>query len=278
VHSGRRCDTKIAPMIILYDNALSPFARKVRLALELKQLEYRVIDGLAKANREALRAVNPRLEVPAIDHDGMVVVSSADIIAYLERRWPTRPLYPDLNAAWVHARAWERCSDTLLDAIVTNVSYWSWARREDKMPDGLLDAARRELDLIHSALERDLAQREFVSDSKLSIADVALFPHLTATRALGLGYDPARYPKVHAWLKRLRGIPALAEDLQRAKQSLADMLAASAHERSKIFWRGDRVEWMLGHGFHVWFAEEIRGERVLWPGPNVPAPRHDPAG
>lgn len=264
------------PMITLYDSAFSPFARKVRLTLELKQLEYQVVDGLAIANREALAAVNPRVEVPAIDHDGMVVANSADIVAYLERRWPMRPLYPDSNAAWVHARAWERCADTLIDAILTNVSYWVWAKREDKMPEGLLEAARRDLELVYAALERDLASRDFVADRALSIADVALFPHLSATRAFGLGHDPQKQPRLHAWLKRLRGMEAFAADIERLKGFMAHVVAASTHERGKIFWRGDRIEWMLARGFHGWFGNEIQAQRVLWPGPNVPVRRYEP--
>lgn len=263
-------------MITLYDNGLSPFARKVRLALELKQLEYRAVDGLALENRAALEAINRRAEVPAIDHDGMVVVNSADIIAYLERRWPARPLYPDLNAGWVHARAWERCADTLIDAILINVSYWSWAKREDKMPDGLLEVARRDLELVYAALERDLDGRDFVSDREISIADVALFPHLTATKAFNLGHDAERYPRVHAWMKRLKAIPAMAEDLARTRDFAAAMVQSNAHERTKIFWRGDRIEWMLARGFQGWFGNEIAAHRVLWPGPNIPVPRYNP--
>jgi hypothetical protein len=34
----------------------------------------------------------------------------------------------------------------------------------------------------------------------------------------------------------------------------------------------DRIEWMLAHGFHEWFMHEIAEERVLWPGPALPAP------
>ncbi|MEZ4361435.1 MAG: glutathione S-transferase family protein [Kofleriaceae bacterium] len=265
-------------MITLYDNALSPFARKVRLALELKQLEYRVLDGLALSNREALYAINPRGEVPAIDHEGVVVINSADIIAYLERRWPSRPLYPDLNAAWIHARAWERCADTLVDAILVNLSYWSWMRREDQMPEGLREAAGRDLELVYLALERDLAHRDFLSDRRPSVADVALFPHLTATRMFGVGHDPERHPRVHAWLKRLRGIGAFADDLERAKRAAATLSVSSDYERQKIFWRGDRIEWVLARGFHGWFAKEIEAKRTLWPGPNVPGPRYEPHG
>ena len=266
------------PMITLYDSAFSPFARKVRLTLELKQLEYQVIDGLALANRPALTAVNPRAEVPAIDHDGMFVANSADIVAYLERRWPMRPLYPDPNAAWVHARAWERCADTLIDAILTNVSYWVWAKREDKMPEGLLEAARRDLELVYAALERDLAGRDFVSYGALSIADVALFPHLATTRAFGLGYDAEKHPRVHAWMKRLRAMEVFAADLTRLKDFMGQVAQSSEHERTKIFWRGDRIEWMLARGFHGWFGNEIKAQRVLWPGPNVPGVRYEPMG
>lgn len=266
-------------MITLYDSAFSPFARKVRLALEHKQIEYQSLDGLALVNRKALAAVNRRMEVPAIDHDGMVVVNSADIIAYLERRWPARALYPDLNAAWVHARSWERCADTFVDAILVNVSYWSWAKRDDAMPEGLHESARKDLELVYAALERDLATRDFISDGKMSIADLALFPHITAARTFRLGYDAARFPRLHAWQKRMRALPAMAEDLERMKAFLAQLGAAKgkdSYERTKIFWRGDRIEWMVAHGFHAWFGNEIQAQRVQWPGPSVPAPLHDP--
>ena len=38
----------------LYDNAFSPFARKVRIVLDHKGLAYEALDGLAKVNHDAL--------------------------------------------------------------------------------------------------------------------------------------------------------------------------------------------------------------------------------
>jgi hypothetical protein len=58
----------------LYDNAFSPFARKVRLVLDWKGLAYEATDGLDKANARALAAVNGRIEVPTLI-DGDVTVS-----------------------------------------------------------------------------------------------------------------------------------------------------------------------------------------------------------
>jgi glutathione S-transferase len=231
---------------------------------------YRAIDGLALANRDRLAAINGRVEVPAIDHDGIVVVGSADIVAYLERIAPTPSLYPSDHASWVRARAWERCADHTIDAILINISYWLWAQRDDRMPDGLLDAARSDLQQAYAALERDLDGHPFVAGDTISIADIALFPHLTATRVHGLGYDAERHPRLHAWLKRLRGIDAFARDLARVKSFLAEFTSSDTHERKRIFWRGDRIEWMLARGQHAWFAGEIAADRVIWPGLGLP--------
>ncbi|HEU4727826.1 MAG TPA: glutathione S-transferase family protein [Kofleriaceae bacterium] len=260
-------------MITLYDNGFSPFARKVRIALALKGIEHEVVDGLARENHDRLAAINRRVEVPALDHDGVIVVGSSDIVAYLERVWPRPALYPESHAAWVHARAWERCADTLVDPILTNLSYWMWAERADAMPDGMLDAARRDLEAVYQAIERDLGADGMLSGPDVAIGDVALFPHLTATRSLGVGHDAARFPRLHGWLGRLRAIDAFAEDLRRVRAFLVRDMKSDRYERRKIFWRGDRIEWMLARGYHDWLAGEIAAGRVLWPGPGIPSPR-----
>jgi glutathione S-transferase len=258
-------------MMRLYDNAFSPFARKVRLVLEHKGIAHEVFDGLAVANREALEKVNGRVEVPALDHDGVVVVGSSDIVAYLERVHPERPVFPEDRALFVRARAWERCSDTFVDPILVNLSYWTWAERGDSRPDAWVAAARADLEAVYTAIERDLDGRQFLC-GELSIADIALFPHLTASKMLGVPYDPDRHPRMHAWMKRMRAMPLFAGDLDRAKSYIGAVMSGTTGtiERRKIFWRGDRIEWLLARGFHDWLYGEIKENRVLWPGPGIP--------
>ncbi len=256
-------------MIKLYDSAFSPFARKVRLVLEHKSLPFEAVDGLAKSNHDALKAVNGRIEVPALVDGDLVVVNSSDIVSYLEFRYPANPVYPAEPAARVHARAWERAADTFIDAILINVSYWKWAERPDPMPDGLLDAARADLGLVYDALERDLTGRDFVS-GPLSIADLALFPHLASAKAMGLEFSAEAHPNLARWLKRMRALPICMADLRRARDFVVN-LQERDFERRRIFWRGDRIEWMLARGFHDWFSNEIAQDRVAWPGPALPA-------
>jgi hypothetical protein len=71
----------------------------------------------------------------------------------------------------------------------------------------------------------------------------------------------------------MRGLPICAADLQRARDFVVD-LQNRDFERDQIFWRGDRMEWLLARGFHDWFFREIRERRVVWPGLALPAPMH----
>lgn len=255
--------------ITLYDNAFSPFARKVRLVLDHKGIAYDVVDGLRPGNRAALEKVNGRIEVPVLVHDGVAVANSSDIVAYLERAFPDKPVYPAATSDWVRARAWERCSDTVVDAILVDISYWVWAARADAMPSGLLDAARKDMDRIYAALERELTGRQFVCGA-LSIADLALFPQITGTKLLDVAIDGARFPSLLGWYKRMRELEPCKADLERMKAYLAQGPAGIDVERHKIFWRGDRLEWMLARGYHEWLHREIVEGRVLWPGLAIP--------
>jgi len=256
-------------MLKLYDSAFSPFARKVRMVLEHKGLTYEVVDGLLRSNHQALKAVNGRLEVPTLVDSDVVVVNSADIVAYLEHRYPAKPVYPEQPAARVHARAWERTADAFVDPILINISYWKWAQRPDDMPEGLLDAARHDLRLVYDALDHELTHREFVS-GPLSVADIALFPHLASAKAMAVPFSAQEHPNLARWFKHVRSLPICLDDVRRARDFVVGM-ADRDFERRRIFWRGDRIEWMLARGFDDWYFHEIKEDRVAWPGPALPA-------
>lgn len=249
----------------LYDNAFSPFARKVRLVLDYKRLPYEAIDALEPGAHETLAAVNPRVEVPVLDDDGLLVVNSADIIAYLDHRYPDNPVLPANPATRVRARALERLADTLIDAITHDISMWLWPTlgRTDARPPGLLDAARRDLEAIYAELNGDLARREFLCGA-LSIADFAVFPHLTAVKFLDVPFSAERHPHLLAWYKRVRSLPVFRSDLDRASAWM-ERNATRGPITNRVVWRGDRIEWLLANGFHEWLLAEIRAERVGWP-------------
>jgi glutathione S-transferase len=251
---------------ILYTSWISTFARKVALGLELKQLPYEAIDALDREFRPQLQRVNPRAEVPVLIDDGLVVVNSSDILQYLDWRYPERALYPAGVADRVAARALERLADHRFDAIVVDCSFWHWADRPDAPPPGLLAAGQRDVDATLARLEAELAARPkpwpFGSPG---VVECAWFPNLAAVRPLGFAIDQARFPTVLSWLGAMREHPVFAADRKRTAAFLKT-LAGSSHERRRLFWCGDRMEWLLSQGFHDWFMNEIKADRVAFPG------------
>jgi glutathione S-transferase len=249
-------------MLTLFDNAFSPFARKVRMVLEHKGLAFEAIDGLAPAGHARLAALNPRVEVPVLVDGDLVVVNSPHVVAYLEHRHPERPVYPADPATRTAALGWERLADTLVDAITHDVSNGGFGFPAGTRPPGLLEAAREDLAPIYADLERTLEGREFLCGA-LSIADLALFPHLTAVRFLDIAFDGATYPRLLAWYKRLRQLDVCRADVARTQAFLS--AAGTLQRPPRIVWRGDRIEWLLARGFAEWFFGEIRAGRVAWP-------------
>lgn len=254
-------------MITLYDNPFSPFARKVRMALQQKGVEYESIDALASSERERLLRVNPRAEVPVLVDGETVVVNSAEIAAYLEDRFPTPPLLPASPELRAKARAWQRIADTELDSIIHDVSLWAWPthRRTDSPPAGLIEAGRSDLAAILARLETALGGEGFVCGA-LSIADLALFPHVSSLRLLGVALDP--FPKALRWNREMRALPVVRADLEHLKRSLAEKFGSgsSPYEAEKVVWRGDRIEWLLARGFAGWFRAELESGRAIIPG------------
>jgi len=65
--------------------ALSPFCRKVRMAMEHKGLAFALVQV---DNPKKLPAWNPRVEVPVLIDGETFVCNSSDILGYLDRRFP----------------------------------------------------------------------------------------------------------------------------------------------------------------------------------------------
>jgi glutathione S-transferase len=77
------------------------------------------------------------------------------------------------------------------------LSDWKWAERPDKMPQGLLDAARADLRAVYTALELELADRDFISGT-LSVADIALLQHLASAKAVEVEFSDVLAGAAHA--------------------------------------------------------------------------------
>jgi maleylacetoacetate isomerase len=93
---------------ILYDYWRSSAAYRVRIALNLKGVDYesRQVDLRGDAQKSAeYRALNPQGLVPMMEIDGQRLTQSLAIINYLDLRYPNQPLIPASAAERAHVVA-----------------------------------------------------------------------------------------------------------------------------------------------------------------------------
>jgi len=93
---------------ILYDYWRSSAAYRVRIALNLKGVDYesRQVDLRDDEQKSAeYRALNPQALVPMLEIDGQRLTQSLAIINYLDLRYPNQPLLPAAAAERAHVVA-----------------------------------------------------------------------------------------------------------------------------------------------------------------------------
>jgi maleylacetoacetate isomerase len=96
------------PDVVLYDYYRSSAAYRVRIALNMKGVEYerRSVNLLESAQKsEDFRALNPQGFVPMLEIDGHRLVQSLAILNYLDLRFPFPPLIPTPAAERAHVVA-----------------------------------------------------------------------------------------------------------------------------------------------------------------------------
>lgn len=96
------------PRPILYDYWRSSAAYRVRIALNLKGVDYesRQVDLREDAQRSAeYRSLNPQGLVPMLEIDGHRLTQSVAIINYLDLRFANQPLIPAAAAERAHVVA-----------------------------------------------------------------------------------------------------------------------------------------------------------------------------
>jgi len=250
----------------LFTLASSPYARKVRMALDYKGVLYDPVERCYSIDRkEDLREANPRAEVPAlILDDGRTIADSTIICEYLEDTYPRPPLFPSDPYERVRMRRIEDLCDRALDAVSYN--YWITAvRSEAPEAEAMRNASREEFTALLRILERELGDHEFFC-GELSIADLAAICYVPFASAMGIALE--KLPRLSAWMARMREIPAVAADLERltaALSSFRDLKVEFEGPDGRVHWRDSRLEWPLRHGFLDFIAREFRAGRMLFP-------------
>ena len=191
--------------MLLYNSQVSGNCYKVRLLLAHLGVDYerREIDVIDRSGRaDLLGEVNPALQVPTLVlDDGRPLAESTAILWYLGLG--TKYL-PDDDFDRAKVLQWMFFEQYSHEPNIAVVRYWvsiAAARPRDSVIEARRKAGYEALD----AMERELAEREFIVDHCYTIADMALYAY---THVAGDGgFDLSRYPAIGRWLDRVATQP-----------------------------------------------------------------------
>jgi glutathione S-transferase len=195
-------------MMKLYSSPLSPFGRKVKIAMAMKGLQDKVevIAADTNAGDPALNRSNPLGKIPCLVTDGgQAIYDSPVIVEYLDSLAPAPVLVPKSGMErWKTLTLGALC-DGILDAALLLV-YEARFRPENMAVQGWMDRQQAKID-------RGLAELEKAPPAWG--AGGPDYGHLTLACALGYldfrhkGVWRGKHPKLVAWLDTFaKAVPA----------------------------------------------------------------------
>jgi glutathione S-transferase len=235
---------QLAQPLTLYEDPLSPHARRIRILLREKSLGWESVTvPLHRLAHKApgYLAINPNGEVPALRHGARVIYDSQLIAEYVDRMYAGNPLYPDDAYRLARVRMWlaleagthkefrplfhlhvirpalqaAGVTAEQLDSFVASgvhPSHVEFLRdtlrgtpRFDTSEALAREIIRRKVDL----LERQLAGGAYLVGDTYSMADIAWFTRIDLLPRLGIALAVQRYPYLTRWHERIATRPSL---------------------------------------------------------------------
>ena len=193
--------------MLLYNSPPSGNCYKVRLLLAHLGIPYetRELSVVDRSNRrEVLGNLNPALRVPTlILDDGRPLAESNAILWYFGGG--TR-FVPDDAYAAAQVLQWMFFEQYDLEPAVAVVRFWlAYSGTPERLTPVRHEELMRSGNRALAALERHLAERDWLVGGGMTIADVSLYAY-THVAPEG-GFELESYSAVRAWLERLAAQP-----------------------------------------------------------------------
>jgi glutathione S-transferase len=189
----------------IYGFPLSPFVRKVLVAVHEKGLEYEMVPANPSEPTEEFLQVSPFSKIPALADGDFCLADSTAIVTYLDAKYPEPPLFPSEAKARGRAVWFEEVADTVLIPAGAPIVVHRFLRPQIFGTDGDEEAAKAGEEAVKKPL--DYLETQAGGgwlDGDYSVGDLAVACCIKTLSYTGWTLDPARYPKLAAWYDRVR--------------------------------------------------------------------------
>jgi glutathione S-transferase len=201
----------------IYGANLSPFVRKVLVVCKLKQLDFEHEVVMPGTKTPEYLAISPLGKIPALTDGELGISDSSVICEYLEERYPTIPVIPATPEQRARSRWYEEYADSRLAETFAVFFFERFLKPLMKMgaadEDRLADIIANQHPEALAYLESQVPAEGFMFGDSMGTADIALLsPFINAAHA---GFEPelGEYPKLAAWMGRVKAHPVLVEVL-----------------------------------------------------------------
>jgi glutathione S-transferase len=232
----------------LYHNDMSTCAKKVRLVLAEKALEWKGHHMNLRAGdtrtKDYMGKLNPNGVVPTLVDNGQIICESTVIMEYLEDAYPEPPLRSSIPYEQARMRLWTKQLDEDVHAATATISscvafrYQMISNRSEEELKAFIDKipnpSRRErsreailmgikssyfkpailrFEKLWSDMEKTLGDHRWLAGDNYSLADIAFTPYITRFEHLQMLGILKNRPKLANWYERIKKRPSYEEAL-----------------------------------------------------------------
>lgn len=194
-------------MFKVHGVALSPFVRKVLLALEYKGIPYESVPVMPGADDAGFRAISPLGKIPVLEHDGFFIPDTSVICRYIDRVFPDKPLYPadpkeEAKATWLEefgdSKLIEACAGLFQQRFLYPKMFGQ--DTDEAVVANILDNL---MPPLLAYLESQTPAEGALLDHGPSIADIGIVTCFMQAEYGSFTPDAGKYPKLAAYLGRV---------------------------------------------------------------------------
>jgi len=242
-------------MLTLYSFGPGANSLKPLLALYEKGLEFapRFVDPTKfEHHEEWFKKINPRGQVPALDHDGHIITESTVICEYLEDAFPDAPkLRPTDPVQIAEMRVWTKWVDEYFCWCVSTIGWermigpmarqlsdeefedkvaripvaeqrTKWRNARAGFPKEVLEEEMRKVRFSVDRLEKRLSESTWLAGEDYTLADICNF---AIANGMQFGFSEVvnkeATPHLVNWIERINERPAAKEMFARSQSEMA---------------------------------------------------------
>ena len=208
---------QIIALMKLIGSAGSPYARKVRVVMAEKKIDFQFESLNVAESHSQIQQFNPLGKVPyLVLDDGDILFDSRVIVDYLDNLTPVHRLIPATGRPRAEVKVWEALADGAVDAA--GLIRMETLRAPDKQDSAWMAKQQSKIEAALASMAQRLGDQAYCVDGRYSLADISV--------ACAIGYLDWRFPQL-AWQAKHPNLAAHVKKLGQ-RQTFLDTVPPAA--------------------------------------------------